>query len=537
MTEEGRDKPDATRAEKTLGREGGQAEAGRQRLATAALLFACLVAGLALRLARASGGSLWFDELYAVRASRLNLGALLEAVPYAGHPPLYFLLGHVLLPHSESELAARSISLAAGIVAIALAYFLGSELFSRRAGVWAALLTAVSPALVMLSAEATNYSLFVAASLAALLFLARAVRCGRRSDWTGFTLAATAMLFTHGLGLVVLLAAVPFYLILDRRPRRRLRAWASCQAILAAVAAGWYLMMRSGPGPAFAPEPATVISGIARAPRTIIAGPAGVPVIGASWKVFLLIFLAASALMLSSPRVRKAAFSPASLAMAALLLIVTAVPVTLALSIVSYSAEQVSVRYYAAAIMPLLLLLALLIAAAPRRWGMLAGFLTVAGMLFLTISTLSVGNIDYRSVMKTVADEYQADDVLLCFPVHHCVVASDFYLQSRLPVKGGWVSDSGEVLLNAEPGKVWGDYVSSADDEEVSLEGAALAGRLRTELAGAGRVWLVTGDNSLGGLADSDALLAALEGDWRLVHEWDFEAPFRLRLFVPVKSA
>lgn len=493
-----------------------------------------LIAGGALRLARAYGTSLWFDELYTVRASRLPVSELLREVPASGHPPLYYLLGHFLLPVSNSELVARSLSLAAGVLSIVLAYRLARELFSHRAGLWVAALAALSPSLVMLSAEATDYSLFIAASLAALLLLVRGVRRGGLATWTGFTLVSAAMLFTHGLGLVFLLAGALFYLILDSRPRRRLKSWLASQVILSLIAAGWYLMMSAGPGLEHVPGPGLFLSGIGQAPRVIIAGPAGVPLVGTSWIAFLALFLTAGALLLLSGNVRRSVGSREAQALVILLILVIAIPVALALGVVSFSAEQISVRYYSAAVMPLLLLMALFISAAPKRWATVAGVVALAGMLFLSVSTLLSGSWDYRSMMATIARGQQPGDRLLCLPVHHCVVSAEFYLEELMLVTGGWVNEEGEVLLNAEPGKVWSNY--TADDDEVALMGKALTERLDDELAGAARVWLVTGDGSIPSYPDSDEVVAALGAGWREAGSWEFAAPFRLRLFVPAMA-
>lgn len=347
-----------------------------RRLSRAPFLLAFMVAvSGALRLARAAGNSLWFDELYTVWASRLPLDQLLGEVPASGHPPFYYLLGHFVF-YGGSELQARSISLAAGFIAIILAFLLGRELHSRSAGLWAAALTASSPASMILATEATDYSLFITASLAALLFLTRGVRGGGPADWTAFTLAALAAMYTQGLGLVFLAAAVPFYLILDRRPRRRLRSWLVCQAILLVAFVPWYLMMQAGPGPERYPGLVSVLSGVGRAPLVILAGPGRLPLIGSSWLVFLTVFLVMAAVMLASGRVRKIAISRESMALAALLVVVVIIPVILALTVVSSGAGQISVRYYSAAIAPLLMLLALALAAAPpapRRGDRRAG--------------------------------------------------------------------------------------------------------------------------------------------------------------------
>lgn len=508
---------------------GAAKRVSRRRLTRTAPLLAFMVAAAgALWLARAAGNSLWFDELYTVWGSRLPLGQLPGEVSASGHPPLYYLLGHIIFT-GDGELQARSISLLAGLTAIVLACLLGRELHSRAAGLWAAALTASSPALMILATEGTDYSLFIAASMAALLFLARGIKNGGRADWVAFVLAALAAMYTHGLGLVFLAAAVPFYLIMDRRPRRRLRPWLVCQAILLVAFAPWSLLMQAGPGPERLPGLVALLAGIGRSPLVILAGPGRLPVIGSSWVLFLVIFLGAVAVMLASGGVRRVAASRESRALASLLLLVVTIPVILALSIVSSGAGQISVRYYSGAIIPLLLLLALALAAAPRRLGASIGALALAAMIYLSVATAAVGTWDYRFLMNTVAEGYQPGDQIICLPVHHCVVAADFYLEGQVPLAGGWINEDGDVLFNATPGKSWSNYTD--DDDEVTLTGDGLVERLEDELAGAERVWLVTGDGSDQGYPDSIEVVEALKVGWRQEGSWEMAAPFRLRLF------
>jgi uncharacterized membrane protein len=490
-----------------------------------------LIVGVALRLMQAYGQSLWYDELYAVRVSRLPLGELLGEAPATGHPPLFHLLGKAFFSHGASDFQTRLISLVAGVFTIWLAYLLGKELFSRRVGLLAAALATVSPSLVLISAETTNYALLVALSLATLLLLLRAIRQEGWRNWAAFTAVATALLYTHGLGLVLLVAAVPFYLILDYGPRRQLKPWLISQAVLAFTFIPWYLMMRVGPGPVRLASPGELLHGIGKAPMMIIKGEARLPLIGSSWLVFLALAVIVAAIMLLSPRVRRAFHNRESLGLMVVLVVIVVIAVALALAVDSIVADQLSIRYYAVAIVPLLLLLALAIASAPRQLGVVVGGLLMAGMLFQTTSLIASENWDYHGLMQHLSDNYQQGDVMLCFPVHHCIVAAEYYVDEQLSVTGGWVAADGDVLLNAEPGKVWQNYRDRGDDEDIALTGAELESRIDIELAGAERVWLVLGDDDDNTYPGSSAVIEALGEGWRETGSWEFNTPFNLKLF------
>jgi uncharacterized membrane protein len=83
-----------------------------------------------------------------------------------------------------------------GIAAVGFAYLAGRELIRDRvAGLFAALLTAVSPFLVYYSQEARPYSLEACATLINLAAFGHALRRAGRRSWILFGLAATATVY------------------------------------------------------------------------------------------------------------------------------------------------------------------------------------------------------------------------------------------------------------------------------------------------------------------------------------------------------
>ena len=169
---------------------------------------AWLVAGItiiaaALRFATISHQSYWFDEAQAVHELRLSFGSMLHAwSAYEPNPPLYFVLAwpwaHVL---GTGELALRSLSALLGTVTVVLVYLCGRELVSRRAGLYAAALAALSPFLIWYSQEAREYMLLSALAAASLLCFARAWNSGtgrRLAWWALFSALALATQYFAG---------------------------------------------------------------------------------------------------------------------------------------------------------------------------------------------------------------------------------------------------------------------------------------------------------------------------------------------------
>ena len=97
------------------------------------------------------------------------------------HPPLFYVLMHAWLawlapPLSELAWTLRAVAAVFGILAVGLIYGLARAAFGERAGLAAAALAAVSPAMVMLAQEGRNYTLPLALLAAAFWVMVTMVR-------------------------------------------------------------------------------------------------------------------------------------------------------------------------------------------------------------------------------------------------------------------------------------------------------------------------------------------------------------------------
>jgi mannosyltransferase len=129
------------------------------------LLLALIVAlGAGLRIAGIGRESLWTDEALTLVLAYWPTGDMLLQ-PTDPTPFLYYWLHKLLVPAGAGIVAARSISLVAGLLSIVAIYALGRLAFGRRAGLLAAALLAVWAAHVDYSQEARAYSLLVLLTL------------------------------------------------------------------------------------------------------------------------------------------------------------------------------------------------------------------------------------------------------------------------------------------------------------------------------------------------------------------------------------
>jgi hypothetical protein len=171
-----------------------------------------------------SAGLVWYDlaahevlgrdeNVTIVKLDQPDLKAVLDAsnLRFTGQPsntqPLYFLLQYLAWPLvGRSAFMLRFLPAVFGVLTVALTYKLGEALFSRKAGLVGALLTALLLLQIQYSQIARPYTLLAALSLASAYFLVRALSTNRPLHWIGFVLVATLNFYNHYNALFVLAA-------------------------------------------------------------------------------------------------------------------------------------------------------------------------------------------------------------------------------------------------------------------------------------------------------------------------------------------
>ena len=214
-----------------------------------AFLLVLTALALALRLAGLSHESIWYDEaasLDMARASALDLltGHKLDN----GNPMGYFLLLHFWLqawgPTIEN---ARALSAVTGTLSVPVVGLLARSCgLSRRAGLLACLLVAVSPPLVYLSQEARVFALFATVATLAAVAAARIERRGGVVSWVGFLMAGVVLVHLHYYGAFVLAAlGVRLLIWAWRHDRSGILKLAGCAVGVIVAFAPWLPLFRA----------------------------------------------------------------------------------------------------------------------------------------------------------------------------------------------------------------------------------------------------------------------------------------------------
>jgi len=178
------------------------------RLRAALPVVLCIVAAAVFRLPGIGSRSLWGDEAYSLAMVDQGAGRILTASLLGGvdvHPPLYYLLlKGWLAVFGNGDMAARSLSLVFGCLAVVGICLLGRQLLGRSAGLAAGLIAAISPCFVQSGGEVRMYALMGAAAAFAHLGFARlaGIGNGEGKRWADslWLVSCLVLVYSHHLG-------------------------------------------------------------------------------------------------------------------------------------------------------------------------------------------------------------------------------------------------------------------------------------------------------------------------------------------------
>jgi uncharacterized membrane protein len=181
-----------------------------------------LILGAAARILNTEHWTVWTDEGWSTwAASDHDFGVILDKVAADRHPPLYFLsLSAWWTVAGDSRLALRFLSIASGIVTIALVYRITADIFDRSAAAYAALLYAVLNVAIYYAQEIRHYGwLMLCVALMTLLF-ERYLHRPRPALLIGYCLSIALMLYVLYIGVLILPVHALIGLVFWRRAWR-----------------------------------------------------------------------------------------------------------------------------------------------------------------------------------------------------------------------------------------------------------------------------------------------------------------------------
>lgn len=178
-------------------------------------ILAVALIGLALRLNFLDKmGSYFFDEMASLVIARFNFPEIIEYLAAENNPPLSFLFLHFWIKiFGEGEKIVRISSLIFGVAAIPMTYLAGKEIFSKKAGFFAALFMSLSFFQIYYSTEARMYPLFLFLALVSIYFYWMALKENLAIFWIFYAFFSILLVNTHIFGWAVIIFQSIFFLI------------------------------------------------------------------------------------------------------------------------------------------------------------------------------------------------------------------------------------------------------------------------------------------------------------------------------------
>jgi 4-amino-4-deoxy-L-arabinose transferase-like glycosyltransferase len=175
--------------------------------------------GLVARLALLGYQPLWRDEAFTALAVQQPLGSMIDVVRNDSAPPLFYLVERLFAVVSTSPPMLRLFPVLVGSAAIPLVAALGRRVAGDTGGIWAALIGAAAPALLVSSLDARMYVLATTLVLASTLCLLRALERPSPARWVLYAVTSILAVYTVYFALFAVFAQVVTVAVLHRRRR------------------------------------------------------------------------------------------------------------------------------------------------------------------------------------------------------------------------------------------------------------------------------------------------------------------------------
>ncbi len=189
---------------------------------------AIVLLGIVLRVQGIEGRDFWYDETFTGVTLNQSWSEMHAVIIADVHPPFYYwLLKGWSLVGGTGPISLRLFSVLFGVATIILAFIAMRQWFSKSwvPALLGALVIAINPFLVIYSQEARMYTLLGALLLAAAIFFWRGRSANRQIPRVIYSVIGAAILLTHYLGAIFLLAFFLYDLWEQYQAGTKLKHW------------------------------------------------------------------------------------------------------------------------------------------------------------------------------------------------------------------------------------------------------------------------------------------------------------------------
>jgi mannosyltransferase len=433
-------------------------------------LAAVIAVGAVLRFATVGVQHFWLDEAVTTGLLRLDVDDMVETMwTTESTPPLYYLLARGWAAiFGTGEVGLRSLSAILGTFTIPVAYGVGATLATRRAGLMAATLTALSPALVWYSQEARAYSLAILLAALSLLFAARAVTRGSGRDIGCWAVAASLAVLTHYFA-GFLVAAEAAWLLLAH-PNRRAAIFGTGAVAVCAAAALPLALHQSRQGNLDFIGDVSVGIRLLDTAQLFLAGPTG-----ERMDLLFLVAAAAGAFVVAAAALGLTRAEAADRRAAVVLLALTAGALAMPVLLAVFGADYVLPRNLLPLLVPLTVAVAIGLAAGARL-GVSALAAGAAGSLCVLVAVPLEPDLQREAITaELTGSQIDADRERVDAKVGYALGSAGKTVTARADCDEGYTVSVGNAAVRHD--EEWTDVTA----RETALSGGAAIGQQATE--------------------------------------------------------
>lgn len=218
------------------------------------VLVGILVLASGLRVYQLGHKSFWLDEIVTVNVAAQSSGSVwTHCVSKDVHPPLYYMVVHLVVPAGAGEAAHRFPSVVFGVLTVWVVYLVAKQVADDRVALAAAALVAVHPWHIEYAQDARCYTMLVLVASVMTLALVRLVGAyaldGTRRRvaawWSVYVVAGLLTILSHNVGLIIVfcgMAAASVVVLVKASPRRRFLVAATLANLVLVAGCSWWLV-------------------------------------------------------------------------------------------------------------------------------------------------------------------------------------------------------------------------------------------------------------------------------------------------------
>src|SRR3989344_4017299 len=191
------------------------------------MLILIIILGALLRLiSLRNAGSFWFDETFTLYFAKLPWAEAWHYLQFENNPPLHFFLARIFFNiFSGNEILLRLTSVLCSLVTIPIIYQLGKKIHSKKIGLIASLLFAVSGLSIFNAVEFRMYSLLTLLSAVSLLCFLKFIETKTTKHLVVLTFINAFLVLTHITGVMVVLIEIIYFFLKFKKTAWRFILW------------------------------------------------------------------------------------------------------------------------------------------------------------------------------------------------------------------------------------------------------------------------------------------------------------------------